>query len=271
MYYKVNDNSYWVETYGNGEPVIMLHGFTGSVQTWYSIKDMLLENYQVILIELPGHGRTEAVVDSMKACCHDLAVLFKQMNLSEFHLLGYSMGGRTALAFTIYYPHFVKTLLLESATAGIEDKTTKKDRVLHDHNLASYILRNSLEDFINKWEKTPLFATQLQLPTNVKAKIRKERLMQTKEGLASSLQTMGTGSMPSFWETLPQIICEVCIIVGADDKKFVQIGKRMKQMLVNSELRIVQNSGHAIHVEQTEIFGTIVNEFISRRRTSHVN
>ncbi|MFC4404802.1 2-succinyl-6-hydroxy-2,4-cyclohexadiene-1-carboxylate synthase [Gracilibacillus xinjiangensis] len=271
MYYNVGGNSYWVEIYGDGKPLVMLHGFTGSTNTWHSVKDSLIDNYQVILVDLPGHGRTNACVDSIEACCADLASIFDQMRLSAIHLLGYSMGGRTAISFAILYPQYVESLLLESTTAGIANEAERENRVREDHKLAAFILENPLEVFVDKWEKVPLFESQRSLPEHVRKKIRQERLSQTKEGLAHSLQVMGTGSMPSWWEYLQQVTCDVCIIVGEEDNKFVQIGKKMNQTLANSELQMVKKSGHAIHVEQTNIFGTIVNEFISRRRTTDVN
>ncbi|SER99586.1 2-succinyl-6-hydroxy-2,4-cyclohexadiene-1-carboxylate synthase [Gracilibacillus ureilyticus] len=268
MYFNVGKNKYWVEIFGCGDPVVLLHGFTGSTHTWYSIRDQLAEKNQVILLDLPGHGKTQARVTSIETCCNELADIFKQMNLTTIHLLGYSMGGRTALTFAILYPGFVESLILESATPGINDEFEKMKRIKSDQKLAQFLLENTLEDFINKWEKIPLFHTQQTLPESVKLKIRKERFSHSKEGLANSLQVMGTGVMPSWWESLKQLRCKVCIIVGEKDKKFVQIGQHMNQILMNNDFYVIKNSGHAIHVEQEEIFGTIVNEFISRRRNN---
>lgn len=73
---------------------------------------------------------------------------------------------------------------------------------------------------------------------------------------------MGTGSQPSWWTNLATFPKPVLLIVGELDDKFIRINQKMYEYLPNSEMRIVKNVGHAIHVEEPFIFGTIVKEFI---------
>lgn len=266
MFFEVNSNHYWVEKVGEGPPLVMLHGFTGTTHTWGELTKKLANKFQIIKIDLPGHGKsTTPNIHSMEDCCYDLAQIFNQLQLSTVHLLGYSMGGRTALSFAFLYPKRVRTLVLESATPGIADSQEKKARVQKDEKQAKFILTNSLKTFIDTWEEIPLFISQKSLPLSMKERIRKERLSQTSHGLAQSLQTMGTGVMPSWWEQLGELTCPVAIIVGEKDQKFVQIGIEMEKRIPNSYLYVVPNSGHAIHVEQSEIFGTIVDEFYFKK------
>lgn len=56
----------------------------------------------------------------------------------------------------------------------------------------------------------------------------------------------------------------VLLVTGELDQKFCEIAKRMSSFLQNGECEIIHDVGHAIHVENCEIFGKIVSEFISR-------
>ncbi|WP_163579426.1 2-succinyl-6-hydroxy-2,4-cyclohexadiene-1-carboxylate synthase [Gracilibacillus saliphilus] len=254
-------DNYWVERYGNGQPVVLLHGFTGSSQTWQSLRPFF-PNQQLIVIDLPGHGHTTAKVKSMDDCCKDLYRVFSEMGLELFDVVGYSMGGRTALSFACKYPEMVRTLTLESASPGLATKAERDARQLKDQELADYISNHSLEAFVNKWENIPLFASQKQLPFEIREKIRHERLSQAKEGLVHSLLMMGTGMMPPLWNQLDQLQMPVLLMVGEWDQKFVEINKKMDKWMPNSRLEIIKYVGHAIHVEQIKIFGTILEEFI---------
>ncbi len=255
-------NEYWVELKGTGNPIVFLHGFTGSTDTWQSITHLFPKN-TCILIDLPGHGRSRAVVQSMEACCIDLRFILIQLGIDQFDLVGYSMGGRTALSFACYYPDMIRSLTLESASPGIEDKQERQERKVKDHQLAEFILSHHLEVFVDKWENLPLFVSQKQLPAQKRSAIRKERLKQSRNGLASSLQVMGTGIMPSWWKCLSTLTFPVLLLAGEWDHKFVVINREMNECLPNSKIEVIPEAGHAIHVEQSEIFGTIVEDFIN--------
>src|SRR5690625_7287500 len=117
MYYTVKDATYWYEVYGEGEPVVLLHGFTGSTATWSECISNWKEQFQIIVVDLPGHGKTKTQSPrTMEACCADLNLLFTSFQLDSVHLVGYSMGGRTALSFAMLYPEWIASLTLESAS-----------------------------------------------------------------------------------------------------------------------------------------------------------
>lgn len=97
LYYSIDDDTYWYEIHGEGIPVVMLHGFTGSTSTWQNFISDCQKDLQIITIDLPGHGKTRTnSPKTMEECCQDLKRLFQYLKVDNFHILGYSMGGRTA-------------------------------------------------------------------------------------------------------------------------------------------------------------------------------
>ncbi len=262
MYLTIDDAKYWYNVQVEGVPVVLLHGFTGSAAAWDSITKQW-EGMQVITIDLPGHGKTVTESPrSMQACCRDLRALLTCLQLPEVHLAGYSMGGRTALSFAMYYPELVKSLILESASPGLETAAERKERVKADGALAGKIEQEGIAAFVRFWENIPLFATQKKLSATIREKVRNGRMQQSEAGLAASLRFMGTGSQPSWWEQLHQFTRPVLLLAGEEDKKYVGINQKMDKLLQTSELICVKNTGHAIHVEEPEIFGKLVYEYI---------
>ncbi|MGM8365157.1 2-succinyl-6-hydroxy-2,4-cyclohexadiene-1-carboxylate synthase [Virgibacillus sp. W0181] len=263
-YFSVDDATYAYEVQGHGKPVLLLHGFTGSGSTWETVIDHWKHQFMFITIDLPGHGKT--VVKSprtMESFSADLVEFLEYIKLEDVHVIGYSLGGRTALNFAMLYPDRVSTLILESASPGLENETDRTKRRLHDNQLAEKVIQNGLKWFVDYWESVPLFQTQKTLPHAIKRSIRQERLSHTEKGLAQSLQYMGTGVQPSWWDTLSALHVPTLLITGSEDKKFIETNLKMKQALPNAKYAEVEHSGHAIHVEQPEIFGKLVVSFIN--------
>ncbi|WP_010532312.1 2-succinyl-6-hydroxy-2,4-cyclohexadiene-1-carboxylate synthase [Lentibacillus jeotgali] len=263
MYLTVNDTKYWYELNGQGNPVVLLHGFTGTNETWKEITSRWMPDYQTLTIDLPGHGRTKmGPAKNMEGFCRDLTVLLDDLHLEKVHLIGYSLGGRTALSFVMLYPERVKSLTLESASPGLNDEHERENRRQRDEKLAQSIKSGSIKAFVDYWDDLPLFESQKQLPDAVRERIRCERLSQSPEGLAQSLRFMGTGSQPSWKGRLPNLYVPVLLLTGEYDKKFIDINQTMAKLIPSAQHKTVKNAGHAIHVEQPSIFGKIVIGFL---------
>lgn len=264
MYIHIDDASYWYELYGKGheETVVLFHGFTSRTTTWEPFIKDFMKGFQVLVIDLPGHGKTKTPPRTMHTFAADFEQMLAILKIESCHLLGYSMGGRTALSFAMLYPERVKSLVMESASPGLRTKKERKIRISADEVLIKRLLNDGLENFVNYWEDIPLFDTQKSLPKSVQSKIREERLSQHEDGLACSLKYMGTGMQPNWWEHLKSFLKPVLLLAGEKDSKFININKEMAELLPKRKFKIVENAGHAIHVEQPEKFGKIVLEFI---------
>lgn len=89
------------ESYGSGEPLVLVHGIGHRRQAWYPVVDRLAEHREVILLDLPGHGESPALVSDgrpVKDQLHDVLVdFFDDHGLDRPHIAGNSLGGRIAL------------------------------------------------------------------------------------------------------------------------------------------------------------------------------
>ncbi|MGN7388039.1 2-succinyl-6-hydroxy-2,4-cyclohexadiene-1-carboxylate synthase [Sporosarcina sp. SAFN-015] len=246
--------------------IVFLHGFTGSSATWTEVRNELKGSYRTIAIDLTGHGKTtvpdNAERYSMEEQVEDLEALFEYLKLDSFYLVGYSMGGRIALAYTIHYPNRVKALILESSSPGLLKEHDRMERKTADKLLASKIIDEGIASFVEKWENIPLFESQKSLPAEKRQEVRRERLQQNTIGLANSLLGIGTGSQNSYWEALNSISNPVFLITGELDAKFVAIAREMSNLSPTWRHIVVSGAGHAIHVEKPRLFATMIMEYL---------
>ncbi|ANU25838.1 2-succinyl-6-hydroxy-2,4-cyclohexadiene-1-carboxylate synthase [Planococcus versutus] len=254
-----------VENPEKTETVVFLHGFTGSTKTWHSVIEKW-SDVKIILIDLIGHGKSSSPEEfeaySMERQLKDLNALFKQLALDRFTLVGYSMGGRIALAFACHYPERLTSLVLESASPGLENEQARQDRRINDASLAKRIVANGLVHFVDAWENNALFVSQKSLPERVQQAVREERLAQHPVGLANSLLGMGTGTQQSYWQKLEELPIPVLLITGRLDVKFEAIAQKMLTHLPHAIHKTI-DAGHAIHVEKSAEFATIVREYLT--------
>ncbi|MBF2609606.1 2-succinyl-6-hydroxy-2,4-cyclohexadiene-1-carboxylate synthase [Listeria welshimeri] len=256
----VNGQTYYVTNTVNGEkPVLlMLHGFTGSNKTFQESITHLEEHFSIVAPDLLGHGKTDSPDEiarySIERIVDDLVTILQELKIMQCFVLGYSMGGRVATAFASAHPEMVRGLILVSSSPGLAQKDLQKSRVQADNRLADMLESEGIRSFVDYWEKLALFDSQEVLSDELKKRIRLERLAQNPNGLAMSLRGMGTGKQPSYWNHLADFTFPVLLMTGSLDEKFEKIAQEMQQLIPNSTHVTVQNAGHAVYLEQPNIF-----------------
>lgn len=267
--FTTSNHTYHYRLAGDGPPLLLLHGFTGSSDNWAGLIDALRDDYRLIAPDLPGHGQTTErdplppQAYTMPAVTRDLVALLDHLNLQRAHLLGYSMGGRLALYLALQRPERWRSLIMESASPGLRTARARAERVAQDEALASFIERVGMEAFVDRWEALPLFASQKQLPSAARQAHRAARLRNRPDGLARSLRRMGTGAQPSLWERLPQLALPALLIAGALDHKFVVIAHQMAAVMAQAQPAIVPHAGHTVHLEQPAAYAQQLGRWLA--------
>lgn len=251
---------------GAGEPLVLLHGFTGRAASWGAHLGALGDHVRTVAIDLLGHGGTEVPVDprryAMERCVADLAAVLDALGIGPASWLGYSLGGRVALACAVAYPARVRALVLEGASPGIADAAERAARIARDEELADAILRDGIEAFVDAWMRQPLFASQRRLGPAALAAVRAARCRNDPLGLANSLRGMGTGAQEPLWDRLPTLAVPALLVVGAEDLKFRRIAAAMAAELPRAAVAVVDAAGHTAHLENPAAFDACVLEFL---------
>lgn len=252
---------------GGGPPVLMLHGFTGTAESWSGIARGLVCRWRVLRVDLLGHGRSSCPEDprryALELAASDLLALMDALGVGEFAVLGYSLGGRTALHLALKAPERVKALILESASYGIADPSERAARRAQDEALAARIEREGIEAFVDYWESLPLFETQRRLPREVREAVRRERLGQPPLGLANSLRGAGAGAQECLLPRLPELTMPVLVIAGKLDLKYCAIAQEIAQAVSSGRLCIIDGAGHNVHLERPGDYLEAVTAFLN--------
>jgi pimeloyl-ACP methyl ester carboxylesterase len=129
-YAPVNGVEVYYQVFGEGSPIIVLHGGLMSGSSYFPIMDQLTENHQVIAVDLQGHGHTLPFDRPMtfEAMADDVAGIIEYLELDKPAVIGYSLGSTTALRLGVQHPDLVSKLVLVSAPYNFE-------KGWHDYNV----------------------------------------------------------------------------------------------------------------------------------------
>ena len=227
-------------------PLILLHGFTQTRQSWRQTIAALPHGYRALAPDLPGHGHAAERRPASFAAC---TAYVRALAPGPITLAGYSMGGRIALHAALALPGLVERLVLIGASPGIADQREREARRRADDALADRIEQIGIEPFAAEWGSQPLFAGQ---DDRVAAAAHADRLRNTPAGLAAALRGLGTGVMPPLWGRLGELGMPVTLVVGERDEKFRAIAERMAAALPDGEVAVIAGAGHAAQLERPE-------------------
>ncbi|HUH99545.1 MAG TPA: 2-succinyl-6-hydroxy-2,4-cyclohexadiene-1-carboxylate synthase [Nitrososphaerales archaeon] len=264
----------WFETQGDQvrDPVVLLHGFTGTHRTWMKLRASLSPRHSVIVADLPGHGNTPAPQHpsemGVSPTADSIARIIRTQTGKQVALLGYSLGGRVALDLACRHQELLNCLILEGASPGLERDEERQTRRAEDEALADEIEEKGLRWFVDYWEATDIMATQKELSRQAFEEVRRERLSNTAKGLSMSLRAAGPGAMTSLWSAIEGIRIPVLLVVGKRDAKFSQIARAMQKKIQGSVVAEVEEAGHCVHVEKPDRFVEVVENFLADRPRS---
>ena len=248
-----------------GAPLVLVHGFAQSVASWDEVAGRLARDRAVYALDLVGHGRSDRPDSPQAYALHAqaeaLLAFISAVSDGEGGresrkpaVIGYSLGGRVALAAAVRDPQAFAALVLESAGLGPANARERAAARERDAAQAMRLRTEGLTAFMDTWERLPLFATQSDLPAAVRERVRAGRLANDAEALARTFEGAGQHAMPSRPEALAALasMCEsgapVLYLAGARDAKYCILAEGLASNGV-CETRIIEGAGHNVHLE----------------------
>ncbi len=242
---------------GAGPRIVLAHGFTQNADCWGPLADDLAIDHEVIRVDLPGHGASSTIVA-------DVADGARRLGLTggAGTYLGYSLGGRHALALAVERPDLVEALVVVGATAGIEDPSERSARAEADDRLADRLEALGVDAFLTEWLAQPLFAG-----LDARAGGLEARRTNSAAGMASSLRHAGTGRQQPGWHQLGQLAMPVLVVVGARDERYRALGEQLVGAIgASARLAVLDGVGHACHLEDPDGFLAVLRPWLARHR-----
>ena len=250
---------------GSGTPLLLIHGFTGSHKSFDKISNFLKIYFKVITIDMIGHGKSMDYKKenySFDQSIQDISSILESQSLKKINILGYSLGGRLAMQFVNKNPNKINKLIICSASNGIKNKKERENRIISDSKIINLLENYPLDHFVNYWQNLKLWQSEKRLDIKKIIQLRKIRLTQNKIGLALSLSNQGQGVQEYLGDQLRSIKANTLIMFGEKDKKYKEISKEIHNLIENSKLEMVPNSGHNIILENPIFISQKVKHFI---------
>jgi 3-oxoadipate enol-lactonase len=224
---------------GGGQPILFVHGATATGEfEWGRLAARLEADYQCVLPDLRGHGRSEfrASVDMGQAICADLRHLIEHLGLDQPHVVGFSYGAEISLMLELSAPGTARSLVLVSPGTG-RPGDYRAPRLEHLYRTWPFALR---------------------------------RLHETHHGpehwrqLVTALHVDSVGRSELSAETLGGVGCPVLLVAGAQDESTRRAqGRRFAE--VNALARYVELDGaaHAVHHKCADRFAEVIGAFLA--------
>lgn len=262
------DEQVALHRFGSGGPALLaLHGFTGSGLDFAEFADHF--DGELHCPDLPGHGASEplaglpgADLSGIELCADRLVKLVTDRNLSALSLLGYSMGGRTALTVALRHPSAFAALVLIGASPGLSAVTDREERRVLDEQRALVLEEEGTQPFMRSWRDLPLLRSQRRMSASYWREFSGRRDQADPAGLAWSLRAMGTGSMPPLWERLGELAVPTLLITGEEDERYTAIAVKMAARIPAAECAVVSGAGHSPHLECPGAVARLLSEFL---------
>ncbi len=257
--------AYETHDMGRGPVVVLLHGFAGDGRTWDGVADGLGSGRRLLAIDLLGHGGSDAPPaqrHDVERQAADIAWLVEGLAGAQADVLGYSFGARVALWLALLAPTIVGRLVLESPSAGIGDPAARAARVAADERWAALLDAGDMAAFHDAWEAQPVFASRATLSAATRGAIRDGHVSANGRALAASLRGGGQGVMRPLHEHLGAVTAPALVITGALDPTGLERATQVARSLAHARLEVVEDAGHAPHIERPEAFLRVVTGFL---------
>lgn len=262
------------QEFGNSSqtPVLFLHGFMGSKEDWQGpIQSLLALNpFHCIALDLPGHGESPLAnlqsphsQSPLETVSSLIAKFLQDHQVFPVHVVGYSMGGRVALHLALTYPHLVSSLILESASPGIENPQERLKRKEEDHHLFKGVTADNWMDFLMKWYSQKIFGSLAQ-DKNF-PQLLSQRMKNSPKKMQKALDHFSVGNHPSLWSQIRHYPGRILTLSGSEDEKYNMIGNKMRSYHPSLTHLTIEQSGHAVHFQQTERMALAIGNFILQK------
>ena len=240
---------------GEGETLVLIHGFGDSMVSFLQTSAFLTEKYRVILPGVQGFGETSKVLDrdhSIRTQVETFHKFFQKLGLKEFYLGGNSMGGHISAAYALRYPNEIKRLILLNA-AGLR----VPGKLPYSHSEESIETEADFDKYLGKvFVKKPWVPGPLKSYLIEKWKENHDSYNLIKEQIRRGQDYLLNGRVSAFTK-------KTLVLWGRQDRIVrLAIGEAYHKDLPNSQMEIYDPGGHSPQYEFPERTAKTILQFL---------
>jgi pimeloyl-ACP methyl ester carboxylesterase len=236
------------EIHGEGPVILLSHGYSATSEMWRGQIAALSRRHKLIVWDMRGHGQTDYPEDpseySEEKTVADMAALLDAVGSDSAIVGGLSLGGYMSLAFYLAHPERVRALLVIDTGPGFKSDEARERWNKHALGIANGFEAEGLSDIRS-------LSKEMAMSSHRSA-----------DGLIRAGHGMLTQRDARVINSLPNIKVPALVIVGANDAPFLNAAEYMAAKIPNATKLVIPDAGHAVNLDQPEIFNQAVLRFL---------
>ncbi len=248
------------KVFGEGEPVIIMHGMFGTLDNWQTIAKKLAKNYMVFIVDLRNHGRSPHSEEfSYTIMAEDIKEFMESNWVFKAHIVGHSMGGKVAMQFATEHPDMVdKLCIVDIAPKAYKGNHQSIFEALFAIDLDKIHSRQEANHFLQ--ERIPDYGVRQFILKNLsinKNSGKYEWKMNLPVIHNSYQHILGESVLKEQFEG-------TTLFIGGSNSKYIIPDEttNYKTYFPNAEFTWIQNAGHWVHAEQPKLFLDKLEQFL---------
>jgi pimeloyl-ACP methyl ester carboxylesterase len=246
---------------GQGEPIILIHGWAADAEMWDAATQDLARNYRVVALDCRGHGKSGKPTDPSQygmEMVNDVVRLMDHLGIANAHILGYSMGGSIAIKMLTIYPQRFLTAVIGGSQGFRPQDVDTSDTPLIKSLLSGMSLTDA--QIANAPPNYPK-------PTPEQRK-QMEQMNANQDAKALAAVRLGYSGLMVDYNVLKHNTAPVLVIYGGNDNpsRFDEL----KKVLPNAEFKEIAGAGHAAASFSPEFVADVRN-FLARHPAASQN
>ncbi len=245
---KFQNNKINYKTGGKGNTIVLLHGFLESLNIWDYFSQELAKGYNVVRIDLPGHGKSENIdsVHTMELMADSVKAVLDEEGINKCVMVGHSMGGYTTLAFADQYPDYLKGFVLfhSAAHADSEEIKINRDRTVK-------IVEKDRAGFVNNFIPSLFASDNIAKFSKEISNLKKQAAITSKQAIIAALR--GMKERTEKITLLKTVNIPLMYIIGKEDSR-IPTTIAMKQAAIPNRcyVTLLGGVGHMGYIEAKE-------------------
>lgn len=242
---------------GNGDALVLIHGFIGRIDIWKDMQDSLSKHFNVICIELPGHGKSDLIADvlTMEVIGDMIKYILKELRVTKAVMVGHSMGGYVLLDLVERHQEIFKGIGLFHSHA-LEDTAEAKENRSRAVQLIEQNREGYISNFIDKLFAEPnreKFKTEISILQKGAQNTAPETLIASLLGMRERKEHIGT---------LVNLKIPAMFIIGKEDPR-MSFPQLITQATLPqySEILVLGECGHMGYIEKYEETCSFIKSF----------